>query len=123
MDRYFQYRLEFSTSLPTASPVMDSFSLGYDPLGIDPGAEAGMEIGIVGGNPCTDGLSILLTNPGGGAVELGVYDICGRLVARRIAEVQPAVSILSIGSLPPGVYLVEARRSAGESVRTRVTVI
>lgn len=123
VDRYFQYRLEFSTTLPTASPVMDTFTLGYDPLGIDPGDEGGMEIEIVGGNPSADGLSILLTNPGGGTVDLRVFDICGRLVSRYITGVQPGASILLIGSLPPGLYVAEARNPAGGSVRARVTVI
>lgn len=123
VDRYFQYRLEFSTTLPTASPVMDSFTLGYDPLGIDPEAEGGMEMEFVGGNPSMNGLAVFLINPGGGSVELQVFDICGRLVARSVTGIQPEGTVLSIGYLPPGVYTVEARRPAGGSVRERVTVI
>lgn len=126
VDRYFQYRLAFTTADESASPIVDSFCFGFDPTGIGPEAPGSLSIGITCGNPCRSGFSVHVENPEGGPVEVLVYDASGRVAAGSELEMEMeggCGATMAVDGLVPGVYLVVAHRPTGGSARASVTVL
>lgn len=62
-------------------------------------------------NPASDHLACLLSVPNVGLVELGLYDLSGRLVACQKLEVAKATeleAVMDVSSLASGVYILQA---------------
>ena len=118
VDRYFQYRIEMTSSDPSVSPILQSLQLNWDHLGIS-GEEnlSGLSLYPLSGNPVSGTLVLQLTSTRTCSPGVSIYDCSGRSVWSADISMQPgSEECLQVPSLPAGNYRVvvsEAGR-AGE---------
>ena len=116
VERYFQWRVNFSTSDAGVSPILYEFLFGWDTTGIEPQASGGsLDIQSVQGNPTSGSLQLEVTHPEDGEVQMLFYDFSGRTVHRSEEGLQGgcAKSFL-VRELPSGVYFVQGIHSSGD---------
>jgi len=105
--RYVQYRVILGTSDPELTPRLHEVSISWNPLGItgEPQITAYSLRGAEP-NPASGAAAIRFEVPTMSAVELSVYDLAGRMVARhQRGDYSRGSHIVQFRSLTPGIYL------------------
>lgn len=122
--RYLQYKVILKTSNPSISPELLEVAFNYDIL---VGTEES-ETGKVSSwslyaveNPSRGFLSIMVSVPEAGQVELSVYDVSGRVIAEISQEFSAGTHSVNIASLTEGVYFCTMR--AGSFVATERAIV
>jgi len=117
IERYFQYRVLLNSSDPTVSPILRSFQLNWDIMGIEDTKEP---ISLSFPNPSYGNISFAVKSDSGGEVSLSVYDISGRTVftGSTVSEQQ-----LSVSNLPSGAYRAVASDEHGAVVSRALVVL
>lgn len=120
--RYFQYRINLCSTQPDVSPVLEEFRLGWDPEGVSGGGSGGLLLLVP--NPSSGYLAASVSHPDGGAVQLTVFDLHGRIVAHSTALIEGEGSVsFDSGPLPPGLFFVSAIHSSGGMARASAVVL
>jgi len=106
---YLQYRVLLHSDDPANTPELDEVMFSFDACsGIE---ESGSTYGmILPDNPSWGALTVLLTLPESGMVELRVYDTAGRVAAGISNEFSAGVHSVSFQGLSRGVYFCLFRR-------------
>jgi hypothetical protein len=122
-DDYFQYRAVLETLEPTATPVLNSVTISWNPVGIEGGEEPSAFSMEPLRNPAVGLVELRLSLPSLMHVRLDVFDVSGRVVAKVIdEELEQGNHTIQVSDLAPGLYL--ARLVAGsETLVERLTVI
>jgi hypothetical protein len=123
VERYFQYRVNMESSIPTASPVLEYVMLNIDPTGVcdDPVTN---ENRLIGGapNPSCTPVCVCFSLESGSEVQLRVFDCYGRLIEEVSGEFPQGPSEVVVSGLQPGIYFV--RMVSGDfSAAARFVVI
>jgi hypothetical protein len=100
---------------------------GGSPVAVSPSDfSMGFAIDRVVPNPAKDGLTVSFVLPKAGPARIGLYDVAGRRrLARTFDSLEPGpqtVRLSSLGSLPPGLYLLrieQGERSASTKIVLR----
>jgi hypothetical protein len=101
-DRYLQYRVILTSTVPDVTPVLDEVMVTWDPMGTG-GGPVTTALLPFSPNPCgSPAARIVLTEPG--YVELSVFDLSGRLAARFGGELCAGPHDVVLGDLSPGIY-------------------
>jgi hypothetical protein len=116
VSRYFQYRLNLSSSDPILSPVVSSVELNWDPMGTGQSGEGGL---LLCDSPCYGSVLLRVSEDYPETVSVDVYSAAGRLVDSRSAWGGDTVELDGLSS---GMYLFRAE-SAGGSIQTGRTVL
>jgi hypothetical protein len=112
-DSFLQYRLVMTSGPSGMMPALSDISFGYSSLGTGDGdGPSAFELRVTP-DPCLGVPSVQVGLPSAETVELGVYDVAGRLVqAPSPVQYQPGWHTVALGELRAGVYYVRVR--AGE---------
>lgn len=113
-DRYFQYRVRFSSSDVLLTPVLNDLTVSWEPmLGSEGGeAPAAFVLMPVSPNPVSGAVTIEFALPEPAQAAFSIFDLSGRLVRTTGASgFDPGWHSLQMGTLPPGVHFV--RMEAG----------
>lgn len=125
LDRYFQYRIEMTSTLPSVSPLLTSFQLNWDPTGISGQEELpGSSISLPGGNPVNGVLTLNLHGNPQENAKIMVFDCCGRLVwfAFRYLD-GGGFGSLQVPDLPDGNYRVLMQQAEGEYALLPIVIL
>ena len=109
-DRYIQYRTILLAGNPGLTPVLEDITVSWDPLGIHgTSPETGLSVSGPSPNPAPGvvDLRVMLDEPG--HLELGIYDLSGRLAAADGGTFPAGESTFTVGGLSPGIYFVIIR--------------
>ena len=118
-----------AANAPAGCGLIGAFPIGCaNPIGIvDAGAPAVTPILKVTPNPIRAAGMIEWSGVGGRETELRLYDVAGRIVARRVeAGTSGDLSwstLVGTGSVPSGVYFLEVGEGRGVGRRVRLVVI
>jgi hypothetical protein len=114
--RFFQYRLNLSSSDPVHSPVISSVELNWDPMGT---GQSGEGVLLFCDSPSYGSVFLRISEDYPETVSVDVYSASGRLVASRQGW---GGDMITVEGLSSGMYLFRAE-SAGGSVQTGRTVL
>ena len=116
VDRYFQYRVNLSTSDEGASPILREILFGWDPTCIEEGTmEGSLTIQAAGGNPVQGDLQLEVAHPLDGTVQLLLYDMSGRAVRCAHGSLEGGCpESFVVHGLPSGTYFVRGIHSSGD---------
>ena len=103
---YFQYRVNMATSTPPTTPTLDELLVQYNPVGIEGQPEADEPtLTVLSGNPSPGSVVLDVYLPEAGEVNLGIYDIAGRLVEMPLSgQAESGHHQLTVTDLPSGCY-------------------
>ncbi len=117
VSRYFQYRLNLSSSDPLHSPVISSVELNWDPMGTGESEDMGM---LFCDSPCYGSVLLRVSECFAETVMVDVYSAAGRLVDSRSAWGGDTVELDGLSS---GMYLFRAESAGGSSQTGRTVLI
>lgn len=122
-DSNFQYRVVMSRPDTTVTPELHEVTVDWDAQGVQDGADPEVfQLDLASSNPVAGPVALQLGLPCTELVELGVFDISGRLVlCMPPVEYQPGWHVVQLDELGPGVFFVRIR--AGETVVSRRFVV
>lgn len=106
LDRYFQYRIELTSTANQVSPLLTSFMLNWDPTGISGQENPAVPFLFVpGGNPVRGSLVLELQGAFQGQAKVTVFDSSGRMVwsSGTLCHGDGTIT-LPVPALPSGSY-------------------
>ena len=106
--RYFQYRINLSSSDPLFSPIVQSVQLNWDPQGIE-GSEGGNMISCH--SPCTGMITLRASEELQSPLAVDLYSSAGRLLLSRSVG---SGETLALEGLSSGLYLFRAESENGQ---------
>jgi len=115
------YEIDETGVVPQSEPLIsDAFSI-VSPLAVaGPGQEP---FALSPVNPATGPLAVRFSLRGPDRAVLSVYDVSGRTVAmRNVGEMGRGWHTVSMGALPPGMYVLQLRQG-GSSLTARAVVV
>lgn len=110
LERFFQYRINMNSSDTSHSPVLKSFELNWDPLGIEGSCESEETKLINYPSPCVGQISVHTVNSDRGSVNVNVYSSAGRLL---LSESVYSGDVLSLEGISSGIYFIQAVNEEG----------
>jgi len=108
LQRYFQYRIELTSTLSDASAILESFRLNWDPTGIVwQDDQFLISLKLPGGNPAAGAFTVELLGELQGSERIMILDSSGRMVWSS-EGIDPDNSSISVPAtlLPAGSYRV-----------------
>lgn len=124
LGRYFQYRLELSTSDPEVSPLFEEIRFfGASPAGVNEGSADGHGLSMKTVWCSNEGTVVRVSVPQSCHVLIGIFDLSGRRV-RTIADRFFAAGEheVAVRGLPSGIYLCRME-AQGTVLKGRLTVL
>lgn len=124
LQQYFQYRLNLFSWDTESSPLVEQFSLNWDPEGIGEGGEQSTPaLSVLGGNPARGLLVLKISGIEGSGGSVSIFDCAGRMIYQGEPEPGDGTTLLQIDPLPAGTYRVLFSDSEGVTATLPVVVL
>jgi len=125
LDRYFQYRIGMTSTVPSVTPLLDSFQLNWDPTGISGQEElSGPSISLRGGNPVNGALLLEVHGIPQENADIMVFDCSGRLVWSAVRELDGGgYGSMQVPNLPDGTYRAMMRQDEEGSALLPIVIL
>lgn len=115
--RYFQYRLLLDSNDSAVSPVLRSFQLNWDPMGVE---EFESPLTLSFSNPSSGSVVFSVSTAFEGSTTLSVYDTSGRRVFSGTGETE---ELFVVSGLSPGVYRAISTNNRGNRISQALVVL
>ncbi len=125
LDRYFQYRIELSSSKTTVSSILTQFRLNWDPVGISgPATFTAPSLSLPAGNPVSGQFNVELPDELEGNERLMLFDSCGRLLWSS-GQIETGENTVTVPGalLPTGSYRACLVDGEGTSTSLSITLL
>jgi len=125
MDRYFQYRIELTSTQSEISPILTAFRLNWDPTGISWQEDrSSISLHLSGGNPASGSFSLEVQGELIGDERMIIFDNSGRMIwsSGSIGSGNSRITVPS-SLLPTGSYRIHLFNSEGSMNSIPVTFI
>lgn len=117
VERYFQYRILMNSSNPDVSPLLNSFQINWDPMGVT-AFESPLTLSF--SNPSRGTVVFSLSTSAGGSTALSVYDTSGRKVFSRTGE---ADEQFVLSGMPSGIFRAIASDDQGNRISQALVIL